>query len=167
MGLNPEKNPAQTVVVPAQPLLGEIILSSFARPGLWPSESLGCSYTLRAWFPYLKGAWKLMTLTVSRGAFSSCLNQLGWVLGTESLSPHCLANGSLGAARVWILKLPGPCAALPGQSVVTETTRPQASTCPMEHTREAELSPLSCPLVSRLHQTCTFCIGEKTQHICL
>jgi hypothetical protein len=66
MGLNPEKNPAQTVVVPAQPLLGEIILSSFARPGLWPSESLGCSYTLRAWFPYLKGAWKLMTLTVSR-----------------------------------------------------------------------------------------------------
>ena len=104
---------------------------------------------------------------VPHHAFSSCLNHLGWVLGTESLSPHCLANGSLGAARVWILKLPGPCAALPGQSVVTETTRPQASTCPMEHTREAELSPLSCPLVSRLHQTCTFCIGEKRQHICL
>lgn len=79
MGLNPEKNPAQTVIVLAQSLLVEIILSSFARPGLWPSESLGCSYTLRAWFSSLRGVRKLMVLTLSRAPAGH---------GALQMSPH-------------------------------------------------------------------------------
>lgn len=73
-GLNPEKNPAQTMV-PAQLLLEGMILSSFARPGLWLLFHLKSPVSLP------KGGAEADSIHHAQGT--------GWVLHTanESSSP--------------------------------------------------------------------------------
>lgn len=66
-GLNPEENPAQTVVVLIQLLLGGINNPhSFERPGLQPSESLWLLLHLKSLVCLPKEGTETMALTVPR-----------------------------------------------------------------------------------------------------